>query len=471
MSELSKKGGQVFTPQYLVSAILDFCGYRGETVLQKHLIDNSCGNGAFLVAVVQRYSQAFLARSNDFEQLKAELQTYIHGIEIEDVAYHQCITNLSSVAEQIGLRDVQFDIRHTDALNVTDYNDRMDYVVGNPPYVRVHNLSSRYAKVKEFHFAQGGMTDLYLVFFELGLRMLSPQGLLCYITSSSWLSSVAAENMRAHIREYRNLLSVVDLEHFQPFEATVYTMITLLNRQGGHDFVDYYTYDVTTNRPKFEATVGVNDMEIKDCFYFSTPENLRWLRQILCTKTPQKAIVKNGYATLCDKVFIGNLPFNDFVIPVVKASTAEQTEAFYPYDKKGQPLTQQEIFSHRKVSKYLSENKNLLLKKKDESTCPTWFLYGRTQGLLDTYRKKYSISSIIKDVKSIKLRLCPEGTGVYGGLYILTDVNEPLLNSIIFSDQFILYLKLLKGYKSGGYYTINSKKLEAYINYQINAYD
>lgn len=299
--------------------------------------------------------------------------------------------------------------------------------------------------------------------------MLSLQGLLCYIAPSSWLNSVAAENMRAHIRRHRNLLSIVDLGHFQPFEATAYTMITLLDRQGGHDQVDYYTYDAATNSPTFVTTVGVKDMDIKDGFYLSTPENLRWLRQILCAPTQRKAIVKNGYATLCDKVFIGKFPFREFVIPVVKASTAEQTEAFYPYDKKGRPISQQEIFSHREVAAYLSENKEQLLKQKDEYACPTWYLYGRTQGLLDTYRKKYAVSSIVKDVKSIKLRQCPEGTGVYGGLYILTDIDESLLNGIIFSEQFILYLQLLKGYKSGGYYTINSKKLEAFINYQINA--
>lgn len=165
MSELSKSGGQVFTPQYMVSTILDFCGYRGEVILQKHIIDNSCGNGAFLVAAVRRYCQAFLARSNDMEQLKKELQTYIHGIEIEDVAYRRCVMNLSFATEQLGLHDVQFDIRHADALTVTDYNDRMDFVVGNPPYVRVHNLASRYKQVKQFRFAQGGMTDLYLVLF------------------------------------------------------------------------------------------------------------------------------------------------------------------------------------------------------------------------------------------------------------------------------------------------------------------
>lgn len=39
-----KRFGQIFTPQYLVEDILDFAGYSGAVILQRHTIDNSCGN-------------------------------------------------------------------------------------------------------------------------------------------------------------------------------------------------------------------------------------------------------------------------------------------------------------------------------------------------------------------------------------------------------------------------------------------
>jgi transposase len=65
---------------------------------------------------------------------------------------------------------------------VLRYDNQMDFVIGNPPYVRVHNLDDSYDSVKSFSFANGGMTDLYLVFFEKGFQMLKPGGKLCYIT-------------------------------------------------------------------------------------------------------------------------------------------------------------------------------------------------------------------------------------------------------------------------------------------------
>lgn len=48
--------------------------------------------------------------------------------------------------------------------------------------------------------------------------MLSPNGELCYITPSSWLTSVAANNMRSYIMQHENLIELIDLEHFQAFE-------------------------------------------------------------------------------------------------------------------------------------------------------------------------------------------------------------------------------------------------------------
>ena len=180
----AKHAGQVFTPNFMVEAMLDYCGYRGELVLKKHVIDNSCGDGAFLKAVVQTYILAAKAQGLGQEEIKHHLATYVHGVDNDREAYLSCQENLCHVAAEHGIDDVQWDLRHADALSLHDYDGRMDYVLGNPPYVRVHNLDTSYEDVKRFSFANGGMTDLYLAFFELGFRMLSADGQLCYITPS-----------------------------------------------------------------------------------------------------------------------------------------------------------------------------------------------------------------------------------------------------------------------------------------------
>lgn len=152
----------------------------------------------------------------------------------------------------------------------------------------------------------------------------------------------------------------------------------------------------------------------------------------------------------------------------MKASTGKWERGFFPYDTNGKPLSKEELFSYPEIAEYLTKHKTDLLKKQTELQNPNWYLYGRTQAIKDVYIKKYSINTIIKSVETIKLVEVPSGSGVYSGLYILTDIPFEVLESIIKSDEFIGYLKILKHYKSGGYYTYTSKDLEQFINYKLS---
>lgn len=51
----SKSNGRIYTPDYIVDNILDLSGYTQDNVIRKHVIDNSCGDGAFLTKIVDRY--------------------------------------------------------------------------------------------------------------------------------------------------------------------------------------------------------------------------------------------------------------------------------------------------------------------------------------------------------------------------------------------------------------------------------
>jgi adenine-specific DNA-methyltransferase len=471
-SNLIKHSGQVFTPDFIVKNMLNFCGYNTNQILQKHIIDNSCGDGAFLCQIVSMYCDFYLKENNDKAELKNELQTYIHGIELDNVAYENCLFNLNELVKSYKLENVKWNIKNADALTVADYDNKMDYVIGNPPYVRVHNLEENYSAVKSFHFANGGMTDLYLVFFELGFRMLKKDGKLCYITPSSWLNSLAAANMRNYLFQHKKLVGLIDLEHFQAFEGiTTYTLISLFDNSIFRDYFDYYVYDETLKKNNLIDRLFYKDIMIDKEFYLSTQTELQHLKKIKYDGYPRLCIVKNGFATLADKIFIGNLPFDEFTIPVIKASTGKWYKGFFPYDKNGKPISKNTIFKNEKISNYLNSKKGELLKGDREENKTDWYLYGRTQALKDVYADKISINTIIKDISSIKLNQVAAGKGLYSGLYILTDVSFSEIENIIKSKDFINYIKALKKYKSGGYYTFNSKDLEYFLNYKLLDYD
>lgn len=462
-----KNIGQVFTPEYIVTGMLDYCEYFGEKILKKHIIDNSCGDGAFLRVIVRRYCQAAVSAGIAIRTIKKGLETYIHGVDTDDVAYNKCLENLTIIAAEYGIKKVKWDLYNQSSLLMQQFRGKMDYVVGNPPYVRVHNLDDTYNEVKQYRFANGGMTDLYLAFFELGFNMLTPHGILCYITPSSWLNSVAALNMRQYILAHKNLVSLTDLGHFQPFEhATAYTIISLFSKNHNSNKFEYYKYNGKTHDRDFLAELTLNDSYIDTYFYLSDKEHLATLRLIKTSPLRKFVSVKNGFATLADSVFIGdNIPESPITIKTLKASTGKWYKCLYPYDRQGKPLSKETVFATPAVADHLNANKEALLKERKEF--PGWWEYGRTQALLDVWRDKLALNTLCRTEKDLKLEIVKAGEGIYSGLYVVTDYDIPFceISHILLTPDFAEYIRTLKKYKSGGYYTFNTKDVEQYINY------
>ena len=200
-----KDNGRVYTPEHIVNILLDYAGYvPSRSILRKHVMDNSCGDGRILCEVVRRYIQAHLLDQKTFgtsvdffnNLVRVELSKYIHGIELDADECSKCKDNLNAVLKEFKLDPIEWDIMCCDALwYLDDYRWKMDYVFGNPPYVRMRNIKKsdgtnlEYQKLKQFSFASKGMSDLYLAFYELGLKMRKEDGVLCYIAPSSWTNS------------------------------------------------------------------------------------------------------------------------------------------------------------------------------------------------------------------------------------------------------------------------------------------
>ncbi|MDR0955758.1 MAG: N-6 DNA methylase [Candidatus Nomurabacteria bacterium] len=458
-----KNRGEIFTPDFIVQNILDLLSYKGAKIVQKHIIDNSCGQGAFLTEIVRRY----LTQKSS----KTDLEKYVHGIELDAGNVQKCRKNLDTVAAEFGIKNVKWDVKCANALDVSEYDGKMDFVVGNPPYVRVHNLATARLAVKSLRFTSGGMTDLYIAFYEIGFKMLNARGKLGYITPSSWLASKSGQKLRQYILASRHLVVAVDLGHFQPFEnAMAYTMLTIFDNSKRVDSVRYGIYDCGKRRPRLVSVLNYDDFYIdgKMCFGAHTDlERLRTINDFSRGLLSFRVAVKNGFATLADKIFIGDFDFDEpAVIPVLKASTGRWAKAIFPYDKFGRAFSENKIAkSSPKIYKYLLSEKSALARRSIENES-SWYLYGRSQAIKDVCKNKIAVNTIIKDRASLKINDVPAGSGVYGGLYILTDQPEAV-KKIIGSDDFIGYVRSLKKYKSGGYYTFSSDDLKKYLKWEL----
>lgn len=463
-----KQRGKIYTPDYLVEIILNQGHYVFGNINKKHIIDNSCGNGQFIVHIIDRYIKDFLLNFNDIDILKKELEVYIHAIEIDKEELSICIDRCNQLVAKYGISNVNWNFVNGDALRITQFSNKMDFVVGNPPYVRIHNLNKSFNTVNNYLFGHRGMTDLYIIFYEIGIKMLNTSGVLCYITPSSCFTSLAGQNLRNYILNNNLLESICDLKHFQAFNATTYTTIVCLKKNFKGNEVQYFEFDNKNLSPVFIEKLKKDDYLIKGNYYFSTKSNLIMLRKILCSLHETDIKVKNGFATLNDKVFIHNFGFDSkFIIPILKASRARWSKIFYPYDKYGNIVSEEIFKKDTLMYEYISSHKKDLLNRSNEKNT-LWYAFGRSQGIKDTYQNKISLNTLMKNLKDLKIVDVPAGSGVYSGLYILSNnFSTDEIKNALLNKEFETFVSLLGKYKSGNCYTFSSKDVKYYLDYKL----
>lgn len=102
-------------------------------------------------------------------------------------------------------------------------------------------------------------------------------------------------------------MDFIDLEHFQPFEATTYTLISRFSNSKKIDQIEYFNFDESKLERRFQENIPYNNIQINGNLYLSKNDNLDLLQNIKQSYSYPYVSVKNGFATLADKVFIGDI--------------------------------------------------------------------------------------------------------------------------------------------------------------------
>ncbi len=122
-----------------------------------------------------------------------------------------------------------------------------DIVVGNPPYVRQELLgkANKEYYTKQFPNVGNGTADLYVYFYELGLKVLKPNGLLGFITPNKWFKTLYGKELRQFLKPY-NVLKVIDFFELDIFEeaATEPQILLIKNTINDSDFPYYSVLEV-----------------------------------------------------------------------------------------------------------------------------------------------------------------------------------------------------------------------------------
>ena len=151
LENLSKGGieerGAVFTRSEVVEFILDLVGYvPDQPLFDRSLLEPSFGDGDFLLVAVERLLES---RRRPTEAVSTQdLAHCIRAIELHEATYNstrskllrQLCTADFSQADAVKLADQW--LVHGDFL-LTELPPKFEFVVGNPPYVRLEACSRR----------------------------------------------------------------------------------------------------------------------------------------------------------------------------------------------------------------------------------------------------------------------------------------------------------------------------------------
>lgn len=97
-----------------------------------------------------------------------------------------------------------------------------DFVVGNPPYVRIEQLAPvLQAEYRRRYVSLFDRADLYVAFIERGLEVLKPKGVLSFVCADRWILNRYGAPLRKLIADRFQVRSYIDLHRASPFESEV----------------------------------------------------------------------------------------------------------------------------------------------------------------------------------------------------------------------------------------------------------
>ena len=168
---------------------------------------------------------------------------------------------------------------------VFSHKNGFDLIIGNPPYVSSNNMDKSYKKRKEIteYVVHQGSTDIYTYFYERGLNLLNPSGLLCFITSNKWMRARYGGKLRTLIKDNTSIQQIIDLGGQIIFDnATVDTNIIIFSKQKP---IPEHQFLYGNNLPSTELSLKEKAQSV-DTFLLESPEILEIKHKIEKIGTP-----------------------------------------------------------------------------------------------------------------------------------------------------------------------------------------
>ena len=190
-----------------------------------------------------------------------------------------------------------------------------DAVIGNPPYIQLQKMGARAELLKQQGYeTYDSMGDIYSLFYELGYKLLRPNGKLCYITSNKWMRAGYGEKTREFFVKRTNPELLIDFAGVKIFEnATVDTNILLFSKSAyQHGTICAVAQKQDKDSLKdlsdfVEQENSICDFSNSDSWVILSPIEQSIKRKIEAVGTPLKdwdIQINYGIKTGCNEAFI-----------------------------------------------------------------------------------------------------------------------------------------------------------------------
>ena len=478
---------EIFTPSDIVERMLDEAGYKGEKIIEKSFLDNSCGDGNILYAAVLRYIKVCKKKGFSCEVIKKQLEDNFVGIEYKEEHAIKCRERLSEAVAKVGISDVDWCIINGDALQLEKIetekgkavsNRKFDYIVCNPPYIAYHHLSieKREFVKQNYETCKLGKFDYCYAFIEEGFKKLSDNGCMVYIVPSNIFKTKFGRELRLFMLS--NIMKIIDYSHTKvkwKTEVLTSPAIIVFDKDQSSNNVVY-----SKNGSKEKIKIKKNNLGEK--WVFESGEKTG----VGVERFGDYFKVSSSVATLLNSVFIVDVlrEGEGFVIierdvmierELIKNAASPKALRYklkksiifpYFYNRDGvlSRYTDEEFEARFPKAYNYFISKKIKLDARDSDKNAKTFEYGRSQALTHLNQEKLLLSTLTTG-KVIVYELGIDDIP-FSGLYIVPAKGSKRAlteaKSILESEDFLEYIKGMGISANGVSIKISSKDIEDY---------
>ncbi len=226
--------GVFYTKTWVIDLLLDLADYEaGRNLVDAVAVEPAAGKGAFLGSMVKRLVASCTRQKRPLSDIENSLIAYELHEGSADLARRAVIHSLvaGGIARMSAEKLAAGWIYTGDYLLQTSRMPRADYVIGNPPYIRLEDIPPQMVSLYRHAYpTMKGRADLYVAFFEAALRQLEVNGVCAFICADRWMLNQYGGELRRLVTSRFGVDIIIEMHDAKAFDDNVsaYPAITVI---------------------------------------------------------------------------------------------------------------------------------------------------------------------------------------------------------------------------------------------------